>query len=152
MMASGNSFRARSATGPVPGAFRVWAPIALLAALLMMGCRGDAPPPSDFQFDLSVSSTPPATGPARLTPTITGADGAPVDGLSVDVEGTMTHAGMTPSLATAEARGEGRYVVEAFDFTMAGDWVVIVRARHPDGRSGERQYPLRAVAPFPPGS
>jgi hypothetical protein len=125
---------------------------ALLGVMLSAGCRGDAAPVSDFQFDLSVSPTPPATGPARLTLTVTDSAGASVPGLQVSVEGTMTHPGMNPSLADAEERPDGRYVVEAFDFSMAGEWVLIVRARHPDGRIGEREFPLRAVAPFTPGS
>jgi len=123
----------------------------LLATSLLLACRGDGRPTSDFEIDLSVSPTPPAVGPARLGLTILDPDGVEVPGLTVEVEGTMTHAGMAPVLARAPEVSAGRYVVPAFDFNMAGDWVIIVRARHPDGRVGYREFPMRAVAPFPTG-
>lgn len=133
--------------------FLLRTPIAatLLAASLLAGCRGGGQPASDFEIDLSVSPTPPALGPARLGLTILGPDGEGVAGLTVEVEGTMTHAGMAPVLAEAQEAPGGRYVVATFDFNMAGDWVLIVRARHPDGRVGYREFPMRAVAPFPSG-
>lgn len=123
----------------------------LLLSLLLPGCRGESGPPSAFDFDLSVSPTPPAVGPARLTLTITDPEGSPVPDLTVRVEGTMTHPGMVPVLAEALESADGRYVVEAFDFSMAGDWILIVSGSHPDGREGHREFPLRAVAPFPSG-
>lgn len=138
------------------GGHRPWTRVGHLilmgSLLLVAGCRGDTAPQSDFHFDLSVSPTPPAVGPARLTVTIEDTAGVRVGGLSVEVEGTMTHPGMNPSMADAVEQDDGRYVVEAFDFSMAGDWILIVRARHPDGRLGEREFPLRAVAPFTSGS
>ncbi|WP_038040553.1 FixH family protein [Thermorudis peleae] len=97
---------------------------------------------------VTVEPSPPTVGTARLSITLKTADGKPVVGAkNVQVEGTMTHAGMQPVLATAVEQGNGVYVVDQFRFTMAGDWVVIVRGTLPDGRAFETQAPVNGVKP-----
>lgn len=97
---------------------------------------------------VTIEPSPPAVGTARLSITLKTVDGKPVVGAkNVQVEGTMTHAGMQPVLATAVEQGNGVYVVDQFRFTMAGDWVVIVRGTLPDGRAFETQTPVNGVKP-----
>ncbi len=129
-----------------------WAPALGLSLLLLLpGCRG-APEQGDpgLQLELGISPTPPAVGPARLLISLADASGAPLEGASIRVEGTMSHAGMAPVLDTAVAEGPGRYAVPSFRFTMAGDWVLIVRASLPDGRWRELRRDTR-VAGGPAG-
>jgi len=85
-------------------------------------------------LDVAISPTPPAVGPARLIITLADTSGAPVDGAEIVVEGNMSHAGMVPVVDTAQAEGPGRYGISDFRFTMAGDWVLTLRATLPDGR------------------
>ena len=125
--------------------------VLLLAALALAACRGD-PPPDDVpvQVDVSVAPTPPIVGPVRLVLTITHEDGEPVEDAQVRVEGTMTHAGMTPVHDTAAHQGQGRWVVPEFDFTMSGDWILVTRVRLPDGREAVREREMSVVGGPPP--
>lgn len=113
--------------------------------LAAVACRGSSTPESGLQIDLSVSPTPPAVGPARLTIRITDPEGRVIDRALVIVQGTMSHPGMSPTSVEAKPSGDGRFVVEEFDFSMAGDWILSVSVGLPDRRSAERDFPLRAV-------
>ena len=117
------------------------------AALVLtaLACRGSSVAEGGFEIDLSVSPTPPAVGPARLTIRVTDPEGMIVDQALVLVQGTMSHPGMTPTTVTARPTGDGRFAVEAFDFSMAGDWILNVAVGLPDGRSAQRDFPMRAV-------
>jgi len=76
--------------------------------------------------------------------TIADADGQPVTGAKVELEGDMSHAGMVPVPAQATEMAAGRYV-SSLDFTMAGDWIVTVRATLADGRVVEYQTDVPGV-------
>jgi hypothetical protein len=107
----------------------------LLPLLPFVGCRGDIQPGDPgILLEVGISPTPPGVGPARLIITLQDTLGVPLEGAEVRVEGNMSHAGMTPVLATAEARGQGLYAVPDFNFTMAGEWILTVFATLPDGR------------------
>ncbi len=114
-------------------------------ALNTSACRPSSSDEGDLIIDLSVSPTPPATGPARLTIRVTERTGAPVERALVQVQGTMSHPGMAVKTVSAKPEGDGRFVVEAFDFTMAGDWILTVSVGLPDRRSAQRDFPLRAI-------
>ncbi|WP_180969965.1 FixH family protein [Deinococcus planocerae] len=114
--------------------------VGVLALGLTLGaCR--APAARDVDVRLTTRPDPARVGPTRLDLTL----GMPVT--SVRVEGNMTHAGMAPVRAQAMPAGNGRYVVDAFDFNMAGDWVVTVTARAGDGRTLTTDVPLTVAAP-----
>ncbi len=123
----------------------------LLAVALLAGCRGEAPPgdPS-LVMELGISPTPPGVGPARLIITLEDTAGAPISGADIVVEGNMSHAGMAPVLDTARMESPGRYLVEDFRFTMAGDWVLTLEATLPDGRVTVLREETNVMSP-PPG-
>jgi len=56
----------------------------------------------------------------------------------------MSHAGMTPVFAEAKETEPGRYSA-TMDFSMAGDWYVLVHMTLPDGRKLERQFEIKGV-------
>jgi hypothetical protein len=116
----------------------LWRPLILPLFLLpfLSGCRGDGgqSEPS-LVLEVGISPTPPSVGPARLIISLHDTSGAPIPGADIAVEGNMSHAGMTPVLATAQEVAPGQYSVPEFVFTMAGDWFLILRATLPDGRS-----------------
>lgn len=76
--------------------------------------------------------------------TLSEADGQPIIGATVDLEGNMTHAGMAPVISQAQEVGAGQYEAP-LDFNMAGDWFILVRAALPDGRKLERQVDVPGV-------
>jgi hypothetical protein len=135
------------------GAATVHRTAVLLLALSLVGtgCRGapEAGDP-DLVLDLAISPTPPAVGAARLIITLRDTAGVALDGAEILVEGNMSHAGMAPVRATAEAEGDGRYSVQDFRFTMAGGWVLTTHATLPDGRWARTETVTQVVAP-PPG-
>jgi hypothetical protein len=84
-------------------------------------------------------------GPARLIITFSDSAGLPLEGAEVVVEGNMSHAGMVPVFDTATAEDPGRYGISDFNFTMAGDWILTVRATLPDGRRAQIDHPTNVV-------
>ena len=97
------------------------------------------------QIDLQTAPSRPTVGVAQLALTLADPSGTPLDGATVEIEGTMTHAGMKPVLAQARGQGEGRYQVDAFTFTMAGDWLLIVKVTLPDGGRAQRTFPVDGI-------
>ncbi len=119
--------------------------------LTSWACRGEGSAESpDLQLDVSVSPTPPMVGPAQVVAFLTDTTGAPLTGAQVLIRGDMTHAGMSPVIDTAEEAGPGRYAVQDFRFTMAGDWILTVQASLEDGRSTSVREPVSVLTP-PPG-
>jgi hypothetical protein len=76
--------------------------------------------------------------------TLTGTAGSPVEGAAVRLEANMSHPGMKPVLAAAREVAPGRYEA-ALEFTMAGDWYLLLDARLPDGRTLHREVQIPGV-------
>jgi hypothetical protein len=119
--------------------------LCILLMIMLAGCqigRGGGAEDVSIQLDLP----PNRSGePAAVTATITDASGAPIDGADVTLRGDMTHAGMEPVITPLTAAGNGQYRSDAFEMTMAGDWVLTVEATLPDGRRAEEAFPLNGV-------
>ena len=81
-------------------------------------------------------------GPAVLALSLVDGDARPVRGARFRIEGDMTHAGMRPIAAEVTPHADGRYEAR-LTFTMAGDWVLLVRADWAEGRRLERSIPVR---------
>ncbi len=90
---------------------------------------------ADLGVSVAVTIDPaqPRVGPSRLVFTLMDAQGQPINDAILDVEGNMTHAGMSPVLAQARSGQAGQYVVP-FEWTMAGDWIVTLDVSLADGR------------------
>jgi hypothetical protein len=117
--------------------------IAIAFVLLVVGCgRIQTDPPADaaeLLVDFSVEPTDPAVGPTQLRITLTDGNGQPVDDATLNIEGNMTHAGMTPVFAQASGGEDGQYLIP-FEWTMGGDWIVTVEVTLADGRAVTRQF------------
>ena len=120
--------------------------LALLAALILIACgpRGEQTGALDATV-VSVSPDPATVGDAVITLEIHDADGNPVEGATIEVEGAMTHAGMKAVIVETKSLGEGKYATQNFKFTMGGDWVLIVRATLADGSTAAQQVDLKGV-------
>jgi hypothetical protein len=113
----------------------------LLLLPLFGGCRGEGTQrDSGLLLEVAISPTPPAVGSARLIISLRDTSGVPLSGVVISVEGNMSHAGMVPVMATAEEVAAGQYSVADFGFTMAGDWVLTLKATLPDGRTTQIQH------------
>jgi len=80
-----------------------------------------------------------------ITLVVADAEGQAINGARVNLEGDMTHAGMGPVIAEAKEMGAGRYQAP-FEFSMDGDWVVLVHITLPSGQTVERQFEVRGVS------
>ncbi len=67
-------------------------------------------------------------------------------GAQVKVEANMSHAGMAPVFADASEAAPGRYQAQ-LEFTMSGDWVLLIDLTLPDGRRLQRQIEVKGVRP-----
>jgi hypothetical protein len=124
-----------------------WLGTGLLLLLLLAGCgRGGTDLP-DVGVELAIEPDPPRIGPAVVTVALRDGDGLPIRGAVVQLEGNMSHAGMVPVLAEAAEVTGGRYRAD-LEFTMGGDWFILVRADLPDGRSMERKVDVPGVDLF----
>ncbi len=129
------------------GLMKVWIGIGLLVILLLVGCgRGGTDLP-EIGVDLAIEPDPPRIGPALVTVALRDANGQPIQGAVVKLEGNMSHAGMVPVLVDATEVAEGLYQAD-LEFTMGGDWFILVQADLPDGRSLERKVDVPGVDLF----
>lgn len=115
----------------------------LCAGLFLAGCRRTETF-DGVTIEHEVTPRPPRVGPARIVLRVADEAGRPLSGARVRLEGNMAHAGMRPVFAEARESEPGRYQSE-LEFTMGGDWVVIVRLTLPDGREIERQFDVKGV-------
>jgi hypothetical protein len=100
--------------------------------------------PADVDVQTTVTPSPATMGNATVDVRIADRSHHPLRATQVAIEGTMTHPGMAPSLATAREVEPGHYRA-SLDLTMAGDWVIIVNATLAGGQRVERTFPLPGV-------
>lgn len=115
-----------------------------LCCLLAAGCGGDAAPPADARVKLEFDPSPPRVGETEVGLLLTDASGKALAGGEIELEGNMNHAGMTPVFASLKETRPGRYE-GTLDFTMGGDWFILVRGRLPDGRRVEQKVDVPGV-------
>jgi hypothetical protein len=125
-------------------AIRIYSWFGLALLLILGGCARGGQDLPDIAIDLQIEPHPPRLGPATVTVLIKDAQGQPIPGAAVDIEGNMNHAGMVPVFGQAEEVAPGAYA-SSLEFTMGGDWFLLVRAELPDGRSLERKIDVPGV-------
>lgn len=106
--------------------------LAVVMACLVSGCQPQASQKSDANLQLEISPQPPQVGPAAVTLMLSDASGEPLTMADVKLEGNMNHAGMRPVFSDLEETAPGRYE-GTLDFTMGGDWFVLVSGQLADG-------------------
>ena len=92
----------------------------------------------------TIRPDPPRTGPVTAAVALADSTGGPIRGADVDLEATMTHPGMRPEMASAAEVAPGRYEADLI-LTMGGDWMLIMHAELPDGRTLQHQKELDGV-------
>jgi hypothetical protein len=124
---------------------KIFQVLLLLVVFFVAGCgriqSQRQPSLAAVQIDLIMEPAQPLVGPTQVVVTLADPTGRPISNARLEVEGNMTHAGMTPVFAQAVAGQNGRYILP-FEWTMGGDWVVTVKATLPDGQIVIRQFPV----------
>jgi hypothetical protein len=117
---------------------------ALSACLIAAGCREEAGSLPDVRVEAQVAPQPPRVGPATVILTLTDRSGKALTGAAVELEGNMSHPGMKPVFGRASERAPGRYQAP-LEFTMGGDWFLLITATLPDGRKVREQVEIPGV-------
>lgn len=142
----------RRASTPGEGAFvpvllsrrRVWPALLVLLMLLVQAC-GDARSGPELTIEFGLVPEPPSVGPSELWLELSTPQGEALTGAALRVEATMAHAGMVPEFADCVEAEPGRYTA-AFDFTMGGDWILIVNVSLERGGTAQRVLEVPRVA------
>ena len=121
-------------------------PLIAMTIFYTAGCSSSAPeaklPP--LQVDVTFDSTPPVIGDNEIHIALRNADGTPVDPTEVRVEGNMNHAGMKPSFAETARVSTGQFTGK-LDFTMGGDWFLLIDVIMPDGSMSQYRVDVPGV-------
>jgi YtkA-like len=123
-----------------------WASGLVLVALCAGAFTGACHRPAagrGVNIEWTLTPTPAAVGKAHLTLRVID-DGRPVRGARLRVEGHMSHPGMAPSIASAVEGADGLYVAD-LQFTMPGDWILLVSGTLPNGAAVERRIDVPGV-------
>lgn len=112
----------------------------------LAGCRKGAEAQTDVLIAHEIAPQPPAVGRATVTLKVTDAAGRALTGAKIKIEGNMSHAGMSPVFAEAGEVAPGRYQAH-LEFTMSGDWVLLMDLTLPDNRRLQRQIEVKGVRP-----
>lgn len=120
-------------------------PFAGAAVLLIAACHksGESAPPV-ITIEHEVTPQPARVGAATITLRLADASRKAVTGARITLEGNMSHAGMAPVFAKAKETEPGRYQAP-LEFTMGGDWIVLIQLTLSDGQKLERQFEIRGV-------
>lgn len=119
---------------------------ALLSLLGLVACARNSQQTAPLAEDgvtmsLEVVPDPVVVGPSELRIHLQDTAGAAIDDAQLSLKGDMSHAGMTPVLASVNGGEDGLYTVP-FAWTMGGDWYVTVVATLADGRVITRRFDL----------
>jgi hypothetical protein len=116
----------------------------LLVTALLMGCSGGGSGDGGLSVSYRLDPAPPAVGSAALELRLVDPEGKPVKGATVELEANMNHAGMRPTFATLTETADGRYDGDV-EFTMGGDWFLLMKATLADGRTVQRTLDVKGV-------
>jgi hypothetical protein len=112
----------------------------------LAGCRRTEPADT-ITVSWTLDPSPPVVGSsfvARLT--LRDSAQKPVTGARLRLEGMMSHPGMAPVTVALVERGNGQYDAP-LQFTMAGDWILLVTGELRDGGQVKKQIEIAGVRP-----
>lgn len=116
----------------------------LVLSISVAGCQsaGDAQP--DVKVDWRIEPSPPQVGKTTLNLTLKDSTDHLITGADIKLEGNMSHPGMNPFFTSAKEVEPGQYSAE-MNFTMAGDWFIIVTISLGDSTKVEKQIKVPGV-------
>jgi hypothetical protein len=120
----------------------------ILAVILLVATGCQRPRHADslegVKLAWQLSPQPPYQGKATVTVDLTGKDKKPVTGAAVKIEANMSHAGMKPVFGDGKETSPGQYQVP-LEFTMGGDWFLLIDVKLADGRHMTKKVDVPAV-------
>lgn len=118
----------------------------ILAALVLLAACS-TPDDARIEVRLGLSPTPATVGDTRVVVTLSGPESEAGD-LDVWLSGRPAAGSSGPPPIPATPESSGDYVVAAFPFDSAGEWVMTVRVERGGEPLVERAFPVRVVGPL----
>lgn len=140
------NFSHRDAAAPCCRLMPVRAIFLITFLAIISGCQLPENAHSDIELHWEIDPDPPLVGMAAIHIVLADSTEQLITGAEIELEGNMSHAGMQPVFATAQESEPGRYSA-MIEFTMAGDWFLLVRSTLTDDRFIERQIDIPGVRP-----
>jgi hypothetical protein len=110
----------------------------------LASCQQAGKASDSLQVHCEIAPLPPRVGRAGITVRLADANALAVRGARVTIEGNMSHPGMGPTFGQTQEVAAGEYR-GTLEFTMPGDWAVLMHIALPGGRKVERQLDVRGV-------
>ena len=131
---------------PAPEALARGLIVALMACAVAAACaRPDAG--ADVRVAWTIEPAPPSTGAATVAElTLKDEQQQPIRGARLQLEAHMSHPGMSPVTTPLAETGNGVYAGR-LQFSMAGDWLLVVSGQLADGTRFTRQLEVPGVQP-----
>jgi hypothetical protein len=102
-------------------------------------------PPSSVALTVTLDPATPVAGAATTARiSLQTPDRRPLAAANLRVDAHMTHPGMAPVPADVVRVGEGEYETR-IEFSMAGDWLLVVTGELPDGERFTREFAVAGV-------
>lgn len=122
------------------------AALVLVFSIALAGC-GRTDPGEVIRVTWTLDPSPPLVStPLVVRLTLRDAAHQPVSGARLRLEGVMSHPGMAPVTSAVTDRGNGEYEAP-LQFTMAGDWILLVTGELPNGVPFKQQIEINGVRP-----
>ena len=100
---------------------------------------------SEVSVSWTLDPSPPLAGTSLVVRlTLRDREQKPITGARLRLEGLMSHPGMAPVTADLTERGNGDYEAP-LQFTMAGDWVLVVTGELAGGGQIKKQIEINGV-------
>jgi hypothetical protein len=120
---------------------RIMSCVLIFVTATITGCRAQVQSSEDagVTIDLVVEPDELIVGNAVFAVRLTDQTGEPIDDAIVEVRGDMTHAGMSPVLASTSESEAGLYRIP-FEWTMGGDWLIDVTVTLAEGGTVQERF------------
>jgi YtkA-like len=102
------------------------------------GCAKSSDAPLRITIENEIRPQPVRVGAATITLKLADTRPRPIAGAKVSLEAAMSHPGMAPVFGDTQEVASGKYE-GTIQFTMAGDWVILLHITLPDGKKIERE-------------
>jgi YtkA-like len=123
---------------------KVLVAVACVVMLAATGCHRPSDSAQGISIQQEITPQPARVGEAMMTVELADAAANPVTNAAIMAEAEMNHPGMAPAFNAANETAPGRYRAQ-INFTMGGDWVVLLHIKLADGRKIERQVDVKGV-------
>lgn len=118
--------------------------ITILSTFLLVGCHQQGASNAAVLMSYEITPQPARIGIEHITFRLQDRSSNPITGAHLSLEGDMSHAGMAPIFGEATEHSAGTYEGQ-LNFTMPGDWVVLVHMTLPNRQKVERQIEVKGV-------